>query len=280
MAMFTTTTDVSGILPDDYGNLVVQPVQRDSIAYAVSTLVQTASTTCNFPVVTDDPAAGWFAEGADITPADATMTEVSVTPSKVAGLVKISNELANDSTPAAAQIVGDGLARDIVTRVDAAYFGNTTANGPKGLLSLAGVSVVDTGASVSSFDPFAEAISKAEEVGATIGAFVVSPATALTLAKLKQATGSNMPMLGTAATDSLDRRILGVPLLVSPAVDAATVAWGIPKAASVLVQRGGAELDVDKSVYFGSYSTGVRAVMRVGFGFVHPAAIVRLYDAP
>lgn len=278
MAMFTTSTDVSGILPSDYGSLIVQPVQRASVAYAVSTLLNTQANSVNLPIVTEDPAAGWFAEGADITPDDATLDELTVTPKKVAGLTKISNELANDSSPEAATVVGEGLARDIVSKIDAAFFGNTTTNGPSGLLSVEGVSVVDNDGSYSSFDVFAEAISKAEEVGATIGAFVTDPATALVLAKLKQATGSNMPMLGASATDALERRILGVPLLVSSAVTAGTT-WGIPKAASFVVQRGGAELDVDKSVYFASYSTAVRAVMRVGFGFVHPAAIVRIHNA-
>ncbi|WP_228374378.1 phage major capsid protein [Demequina rhizosphaerae] len=278
MAMFTTTSDVSGITPDDYGPLIVQPVQRESVAYQVSTLLTTDSTRVNLPIVTADPSAGWFAEGADITLSDQTLDELTVTPAKVAGLTKISNELASDSSPTAASIVGAGIARDIVSKVDAAFFGNTVTNGPSGLESLTGVSEVDTAGAYASFDVFAEAISKAEEVGATIGAFVTDPATALVIAKLKQATGSNMPMLGTSATDALDRRILGVPLLVSSAVTTGTT-WGIPKAASYVVQRGGAELDVDRSVYFASYSTAVRAVMRVGYGFVHEAAIVKIYDA-
>lgn len=279
MAMLTTTTDVSGITPEDYGPLIVQPVQRDSIAYRVSTYLNTSSTKVNLPILTDDPAAGWFAEGAEITPDDATLEELTITPSKVAGLTKISNELASDSSPEAASIVGGGLARDIVTKIDTAYFGNTTTNGPSGLESLTGVSVVDNAGTYASFDVFAEAISAAEQVGATIGAFVTDPATALVLAQLKQATGSNMPMLGTSATDAIDRRILGVPLLVSSAVTTGTT-WGIPKTASYVVQRGGAELDVDKSIYFTSYSTAVRAVMRVGFGFVHEAAVVKIYNAP
>ncbi len=278
MALYTSTNDVTGITPDDFGQLVVQPVQRDSVAYQTSTVVVTASTRYNIPIVTDDPTAGWFAEGAEITPDDPSITELTVTPKKVAGLTVVSNELAHDSDPSAQAIVGAGLARDIARKIDTAYFGNTTANGPSGLLSLSGTQTVDTGASITSFDPFAEAISKAENVGAQVGAFVTTPAIALAVAKLKQATGSNMPMLGTAATDALDRRILGVPLIVSPAVGAGDI-WAIPTNTVYVVQNGGAELESDSSVYFTSYRTAVRAVMRVGFGFAHEAAIVRLYDA-
>lgn len=278
MALLSTTDDTSGLTPDGYGALVVQPVQRDSVAYQVSTLIATTSHTINFPTVVHDPSTGWVAEGEEITPSDPGVDEVSVTPPKVAGLVKVSRELADDSTPAAQSVVGEGLARDLTAKVDAAFFANTTPNGPAGLLSVAGTSTVDSGGAFTNFDSFAAAIGAAEDAGAQVGAFVMKPSTALALAQLKQDSTSNLPLLGTAATNALDRRILGVPVLVSPAVDAATDAWAIPKSAVMLVQRGGAELEIDRSVYFTSYSVAVRAVMRVGFGFVHPAALVRIHD--
>ncbi len=65
-----------------------------------------------------DPTASWVAEGAGIVPCDPTLSELVVTPAKVAGLTIISRELADDSNPAAAQVVGQGLARDIARRVD------------------------------------------------------------------------------------------------------------------------------------------------------------------
>jgi HK97 family phage major capsid protein len=62
------------------------------------------------------------AEGAEITPSDPTLQELVVTPPKVAGLTIVSREMADDSDPAAAQVVGDGLARDIARRIDQAAF--------------------------------------------------------------------------------------------------------------------------------------------------------------
>jgi hypothetical protein len=67
---------------------------------------------------------------------DADLDEVIVTPSKVAGLTVISRELAEDTTPEAAEVVGDGLARDIARRIDQAFFGNLAAPAPPGLGSL------------------------------------------------------------------------------------------------------------------------------------------------
>ena len=48
--------------------------------------------------------------------------------------------------------------------------------------------------------------------GAQTTAFVTSPAVALLLATIKQATGSNQPVLGLDATSPTSRSVLGVPL--------------------------------------------------------------------
>ncbi len=279
--------DAHGILPDEIGNLITRPVLRMSVAMQVATVVTTGTATYRVPIVAADPSAAWTAEGAVIATSATDFDEVIVTPSKVAGLSVISSELANDSSPSAHQIVGEGLARDIARKVDAAFFGNTTTNGPAGLLSLAGVQVVDTGATIANTDPFAEALSKAETQGAEVSAFVTHPDTLLTLAKVKKMTGSNEPLLGFDATGAAadptnarnPRTVLGVPIIPSPAVTAGTV-WAIPRDRVLVVVREDTTLEVDRSAYFSSDSVGVRAIMRVGFAYPHEAAVVRLYDAP
>ena len=83
--------------------------------------------------MTQDPAAAWTQEGAEINVSDAVLDEITVTPKKLAGLVVVSNELAADSSPAALGVVGQGLVRDLRRKIDAAYFTATTLNGPSGL---------------------------------------------------------------------------------------------------------------------------------------------------
>lgn len=273
------TTDAPGFTPDDYGTLIVRPVTAASVALTTTTVVTTASTVFHVPVVTDDPSAGWVAEGGEITPDDATLDEVQVTPSKVAGLTIISRELATDSSPAAAQVVGDGLARDIARQVDTAFYGTTTTNGPGGLGGVTGVSTVDTGGTWSNLDWAAEAISKAEQEGAELSAFVGHPTDVLTLSKLKDETGSNRPLLGTDPTAPTRRTILGVPLHVSAAVTAGTI-WAYDRTRIVTVMRDDVTLDVDRSAYFTSDRIAIRATMRIGFGYPHPASIVKIYDVP
>ncbi|WML64764.1 phage major capsid protein [Rhodococcus sp. AH-ZY2] len=278
MALATDSVNVHGILPDEISALIVQPVARNSAAMEASTVVDTGVHEYRIPIVAADPAAAWVPEGGEITASDAALDELVVEFNKLAGLSIISRELAEDSSPQAQEIVGAGLARDIARKLDSAFFGSTTTNGPDGLLSLTGVQSVDTGGTITNVDPFAEALSKAENVGAEINTFIAHPDTVLALAKLKTGTGLNTPLLGNDPSAPTKRVIQGVPLVSSPAVAAGDI-WGIPRDRVHIVLRQDVTLDVDHSVYFTSDRVAVRATMRVGFGFVHEAAIVRIHDA-
>jgi HK97 family phage major capsid protein len=67
MAVYTTTTKVNALLPDDYGPLVVQPALDASVFARIATTVTTPSTEYRIPIVAADPTASWVAEGAEIT---------------------------------------------------------------------------------------------------------------------------------------------------------------------------------------------------------------------
>lgn len=273
--MLTSTDNVAGLLPDQIGALVVQPVERESVAAQVSTVVTTGSHRYRIPLVLGDPSAAWVAEGAEIAPTDASVDELEVIPPKLAGLTIISRELAEDSSPAAQQVVGDGLARDIARKLDTAYFSSIAAPAPDGLADLAGVSTVAAGTAWADADSFAEAIFEAESVGATLTAFVANPADALTLVTLKSAAGSNQPLLGVDPSVAPKRSIQGVPLWTSPYVAAGTV-WGVPADRVQVVMRDDVRLEVDRSAFFTSDRVAVKVTMRVGFAFPHPAAVVKV----
>lgn len=275
----STTTGASVLTPEQVSALVVLPLIESSVAAQASTVIQTSSHDLRVPIVSADPTAAFVAEGSEITASDPTLTELVITPKKLAGLTVLSNELANDSSPAALSVVGEGLVRDLRRKLDAAWLGNTTANGPNGLGSLT-TSTATNGGSWSTLDSFEAAKSTAESLHTEITAFVTSPATALALSTLKQfaTVGSNMPLLQSDPTQPSARTISGVPLLVSPSVTADTV-WAIPKAHTLMVIRQDATVVTDSSVYFTSDRVAVRATIRLSFGFTQPLAIVKITKA-
>jgi HK97 family phage major capsid protein len=271
----TTATAAALLKPAEVEALLVQPAFDLSVAAQVLAIVRTGSTTHRLPVVTQDPTAAWTLEGAEIVPSDMTVAEVVVEPRKLAALSIVSRELADDSSPAAATAIGQGMARDLARQLDAALFGTVAAPAPRGLSSLAGVSTVDAGADFQNLDAFAEAIAAAENVGARLNSFVAHPTDALALSKLKTGTGSNVALLGQDPASPTGRVVAGVPVYVSPAVTPGTV-WGIPRDRAVLVVRNDARIDVDSSAYFSSDRVGVRGTLRASFGYAHAGAIVKI----
>lgn len=235
----------------DVGPLLVQPVERQSLAFLTATIVRTDALDFRIPIVTADPTAAWVNEGQDIPITDPTLTEVTVTPRKVARLVVVSRELAMDSTLDAANVVGAGLARDIAIWVDAAFFGALAPPAPAGLGAVSGISTA-------------------------VGAFTTLDDGAGP-SQIKAGTGSNSPLLGQDATQAGERRILGVPLLVSPAVAPGTV-WAYDASRVWTVLRQDVTLDVDSSRYFEFDRVAIRGTLRVGFGFAHPQSIVKVAE--
>jgi len=272
-----TSSFASILTPEQVADLVIKPLIADSVAGQVLTAAQTGSHVYRIPIVTADPSASWTAEGAEITVSDADIDELAVTPSKLAGLSVISRELAKDSTPEAAAVIGDGIVRDLTRKVDQALFTASTTNGPGGLPGVSGVSTVDAGAAFANVDAFSDAIYTAAGSNGNINAWVTHPDTAKALSKVKEQTGSNKPLLGADPTMPGRRQILGVPLLTSPYVSTTDdVVWGISKAFGYMVIREGSEVESDKSVFFTSDRIAIKATLRLGFGFPHPPTMVKI----
>lgn len=274
MAVLNSTLE-NAFTPEDYGKLIDTEVDAKSVAFQAATVVDTDKHQIRVPVLVSDPDTGWFAENTEITLIDPETDELVIVPTKVAGRTQISNEAAEDTDPAAASIIGKSLARDIAKKIDAAFFGNTVTNGPSGLLSVAGVQVVDTSGAWTTLDHIHEAKSEAMAYGAELTHIVLAPDVALALAKAKTATGSNQGLLETV-DDGI--KLAGLVALVSPAI-AAGNAWALDKSQVLTVRRKGTTLATSKDAAFGSDATQIRAVSRVGFGFPNPAGIVRLHDA-
>ena len=103
--------------------------------------------------------------------------------------------------------------------------------------------------------------------------WIVRPAVAESLSKLKVQTGSNQSLIQFVEDGIV---IAGLPVLVSDQVDANTLFWGIPKAHVVFGQRKGTT--VERFPYVDPDGTYIRAISRIGWGFLNEAGIVRAYD--
>ncbi|MFV1355715.1 phage major capsid protein [Mycolicibacterium fortuitum] len=271
MAMQHTSTN-DAFTPVEFGALLNRELQSESVALQVSTVVKTDKVSMTFPIWDEDPAVNWLTELGTITATDGSTEGVTVTPSKVGGITRLSNELADDSSPEVAELAVRGLVNQISHAVDTAFTGNTVANGPSGLLSITSTSV-DTGAGIANTDPFVAAVFAAKAVGAKLTHWLMNPEVAEVLAKIKKADASNESLISFDARGELS--VLGLPVLTLPSVDDDTQFWGIPSDRVVTVLRKDAEVTRSKDSGFYNDALDVRAITRVGVGFLHEAAVIR-----
>lgn len=276
----TIATATKAWLPEEVLPLIVEPVQAASVAALVSTSKVTSANKLRAPVVKQDPSAAWVAEAEEIPVSQADLDEIEVSFYKVAGLVPVSSELANDSDPDVPEQIGQGLARDISRRVDEAFFGSNTANpkAPAGLGNLTTITELDAPATFADLDPFTAGRFAAAGFGARITAWAANPADAEELAQLKEQNGSVRNLLTYNPNDASVLTLDGVPMFTSTAITAGTV-WGIPSDRVIVGINDQVRVDQSKDALFSSDRIAVRAVLRVGFAFTQPQAIVKITKA-
>lgn len=268
MTMLTSAASNRGILPAEYGALITEPVAEAALAFqpSIAQRVTTPGKTFRVPVLVEDAAAAWTAEGEEIAPSDPALDEIEVTPSKVAGLTLISRELAEDSSPSAAEMVGASLARALTLQVDRGFMGNLDAPAAKGLGSI--TPTVVSGA-LDSLDSIHEAKAAAAAEGGAPSVLLANPADLLALAVLKDQTDSNRALLADTSV------VAGLPVVSSRHVTAGSL-WVLDATQIVTVLREDVTLAVSHDSHFTSDRVALRATLRVGFAFPRPAALVRV----
>lgn len=277
--MAGTTANTSAILsPDQVSALIVLPLIEQSVAMRASTVVQVGSHSLRVPRVTADPQASFVAEGAEAPVTDQTVDQLTITPAKAVGLTVITEELSQDSSPAALQVVGDGLLRDLIRVVDKAFFASSTANGPAGLLPIT-PTPVDAGDAWANLDWAEFAKSNAGQHNTTVDTFVCNPATALKIATLREQSGSNKNLLQPDPSQPAAYTVSGVPLLTSPTIGN-DIVWALPRSRVIVALRQNATVTSDSSVFYTSSRVAIKATIRVSWGFTDPAAVCKVATTP
>ncbi|CAM4518731.1 phage major capsid protein [Nocardia ninae] len=276
----STVSGAAVLNPAQIEASLVKPLESIAAIALCSTIVRTAGMSAlRIPTTAATPTASFVAEGAEIPVTDADLDELILNPRKLAGLSVITSELAQSSTPQAADIVGRGLAKDIAKKLDMGAFGSLPAPAPPGLATLSGVKAVAAhvqGGKLTDFDWAAEAESLSALAGGNITHWIAAPDAALLVATTPLGgVGGQMPALQPDPALPTRRQVLGRPLLVSPAVASRTI-WGIDQSRSFLAIAEDVTLEADRSVYFTSDRIAIRAKLRVSYGWPEPATVVKI----
>ncbi len=266
--MTATTVSMNEIAPTAQAGLILEPLLNESIstAAAVSTTHTTGATEFRVPIVAEDAIAAWTREGEEITPTEVTLDELTITPRKVAGLIPVSRELAEDSSPDASAIIGNSLARSLVYQLDAAFLGALPAPAPQGLGSLEATEITT---SLTNLDAVLEGKAAIGIAGGTATAIIAHPNDALALSKLKDAEGSNRSLIDDVST------VASLPVIQTQHATEGEL-WIVDNTAIHTVVREDVSVTSSSDVYFSSDRVAIRATARVDFGFPYQNRLVKI----
>ena len=266
--MTETTISLSTLATTEQAGLILEPLLAQAVAAnsAVATVHSTGATEFRIPRVDSDAAAAWTNEGEEITPSGVDVDEILVTPRKAAGLVPVSRELAEDSSPDAATLIGRSLSRALIDQVDRAFFGNLPAPAPKGLESL---EATELSTDLTNLDGLLEARAAIAAAGGTATAILAHPQDALALGKLKDSETSNRALIDDVST------VVSLPVIQSAHATAGAL-WIVDSSTIHTVIREDVSVESSRDVYFSSDRVAIRATMRIDYGFSHPDRIVKL----
>lgn len=274
MATITTTTTPTVWSPD---LLTFEPQQVIPDALVLTTSTVAGNVEGDSPVVRvgyvdlDADEVAFVGEAQPIPETDPELSEALVATGKLAVLVKLSREQAQQ-TPTM-ETLSRSLGRAMTIRGNRAYLTQPAPTAPAlnpapGLLNVPGL--VNGGELAGDLDALTDMLASLEANDAAPSHILIDPQGWAALDKLKAGTGSNMGLLGTPG-DATGRTLKGLPVTVTTALPART-GMIIDKTA-VVSAAGPVQVQFSDQVFFQNDAIAARATWRFGQTVIRPERV-------
>lgn len=273
-------TDSEGgyLVPDEFEHTLVEALESENIFRKLAHIINTSSGDRKIPVVATKGTASWVDEEGSITESDDSFTQVSIGAYKLGTLIKVSNELLNDSVFDLEAYISKEFARRIGTKEEDAFFNGDGSGKPVGIFNATGGAQVGVTAASTSAITADEVIDLFYSLGAPYrknAVWVLNDATVKAVRKLKDGNGNYLwqPALTSGTPDML----LGRPVYTSASVP--TIASGAKVIAFGdfgyywIADRQGRVFKKLSELYAATDQTGFVATQRVDGKLILPEAI-------
>lgn len=220
-------TDSEGgyLVPDEFEHTLVEALESENIFRKLAHIINTSSGDRKIPVVATKGTASWVDEEGSITESDDPFTQVSIGAYKLGTLIKVSNELLNDSVFDLEAYISKEFARRIGTKEEDAFFNGDGSGKPVGIFNATGGAQVGVTAASTSAITADEVIDLFYSLGAPYrknAVWVLNDATVKAVRKLKDGNGNYLWQ--PALTSGMPDMLLGRPVYTSASVP--TIASG------------------------------------------------------
>lgn len=227
-------TDPEGgyLVPDEYEKTLVEGLEEENIFRKIAKVINTSSGDRKIPVVATKGTASWVDEEGLIPESDDSFGQVSIGAYKLGTLIKVSEELLNDSVFDLESYISKEFARRIGAREEDAFFNGDGVGKPIGIFSETGgaeIGVTAASATAITADELIDLFYSLKAPYRKNAVWVLNDATVKAIRKLKDNNGNYLWQ--PAITANTPDTILGKPVFTSSyvptiAAGAKTIAFG------------------------------------------------------
>ena len=273
-------TDSEGgyLVPEEYENTLVEALEEENIFRKLANVINTSSGDRKIPVVASKGSASWVDEEGTISDSDDAFSQVSIGAYKLGTLIKVSNELLNDSAFNLESYISKEFARRIGSKEEEAFFTGNGTGKPIGIFNATGGAEIGVTTASSTSITADEVIDLFYSLKAPYrkkAVWVLNDATVKAIRKLKDKNDNYLwqPALTASTPDT----ILGRPVYTSSyvptiAAGAKTIAFG-DFSYYWIADRQGRIFKKLNELYAATDQTGFVATQRVDGKLVLPEAI-------
>lgn len=224
-------TDSEGgyLVPDEYENTLVQALEGENVIRGRSHVITTSNGTHKIPVVASKGEASWIDENGAYPEDDDTFAQVNIDAHKVGTIIKVSEELLNDSAFNLESYFAQEFGRRIGTKEEEAFINGNGSSKPTGILTSAEVGVTAASDKAITADELIDLFYSLKGVYRRNAVWVLNDTTVKAIRKLKDNNGQYIwqPALKDGDHDTLlGRPILTTGAMPEIAADAKPVIFG------------------------------------------------------
>lgn len=206
-------TDSEGgyLVPDEFERTLVEALEEQNIYRTLAHVIQTSSGDRKIPVVASKGTASWVDEEGAIPESDDSFSQVSIGAYKLGTMIKVSEELINDSVFDLEAYISREFARRIGNKEEEAFFTGDGTGKPLGVLAETGgaeIGVTAAAAAAFTADEIFDLFYSLKAPYRRSAVFVMNDASVKALRKLKDNNGQYLwqPSLTAGAPDTLLNR--------------------------------------------------------------------------
>ena len=273
-------TDSEGgyLVPDEFEATLIEALQEENIFRQLAKVITTSSGDRKIPVAASKGTAAWVEEEGNFLDSDDIFAQVSIGAYKLATMIKVSEELLNDSIFNLEAYIAKEFARRIGNKEEEAFFIGNGSGKPTGVFNATGgaeVGVTAASSTTITTDEIIDLFYSLKSPYRKNATFVMNDATVKAIRKLKDGNGQYLwqPSLTAGQPDTiLNRPVRTSTYVPTIASGAKTISFG-DFSYYWVADRQGRSFQRLNELYAPTGQVGFRATQRVDGKLILPEAI-------